>query len=84
VHIDVKYAANVKPGDLIADAVVPDAPTRPVQPIARAMRVESVEVIVADPARPRRKAYRFHWGRGLSSSPYGMTDQVLTIVGAEG
>jgi hypothetical protein len=84
VHIDVKYAANVKPGDLVAGDVVPTAPTRPVQPIARAMRVESVEVIVPDPAQPRRKSYRFHWGRGLSSSPYAVLDQVLTIVGAEG
>lgn len=79
MHIDVKYAANVQPGDLVAGHVAPNAPTRPVQPIAHAMPVESVEVIVADPAQPRRKSYRFHWGDGLSSSPYAMTDQVLTI-----
>jgi hypothetical protein len=72
--------ANVKPGDLVAGDVVPAAPTRPVQPIARAMRVESVEVIVADLAQPRRKSYRFRWGYGGTSMPYAMLDQVLTIV----
>jgi hypothetical protein len=80
MRIDVKYAANVQPGDLVAGRVVPDAPTRPVRPIAHAMRVESVEAIVPDPEWPSQKSYLFHYDVGTSSTYY-MTDQVLVIAG---
>jgi hypothetical protein len=50
--IDVVYAANMKPGDLYAGDVNPDAPTRPVQTFAAAHKLASVERFRADDGRP--------------------------------
>jgi hypothetical protein len=79
MRIDVKYAANVQPGDLVAGMVRPDAPTRPVQNMASAMRVTRVDVLTPDPESPRRKAYRWHYGQ-LVGGAFGPIDQVLVIV----
>lgn len=43
--VDVVCAENLKPGDLYAGQVVPDAPTRPCQPFACAHEVTAVEIV---------------------------------------
>lgn len=40
--IDVVYAVNMKPGDLFAGKIAPDAPTRPVQTWANALELASI------------------------------------------
>jgi hypothetical protein len=40
--VDVTYAAQMKPGDLFAGLVDPDAPTTPVQPFAAAHRIAGI------------------------------------------
>lgn len=47
-RIDVVYAASLKPGDLYAGNVQPDAPTRPVQEFAAAWKLASVERFKVD------------------------------------
>ncbi len=49
--VEVIYAANLKPGDLYAGRVVPDAPTRPVQPMAAAMTLTRVTKVTRDDGR---------------------------------
>ena len=41
-RIDVVHAANMKPGDLFAGIVAPNAPTRPVQEWAAAHKLASI------------------------------------------
>jgi hypothetical protein len=45
MRVDVKYAANLKAGDIYAGDVVPDAPTRPVQEFLNAWEIVSVETV---------------------------------------
>jgi hypothetical protein len=46
--IDVVYAASMKPGDLFAGLVVPDAPTTPVQTWAAAHKLTSIEAFTGE------------------------------------
>jgi hypothetical protein len=81
MHVNVKYAAQIKPGDWFAGTVNPHAPTRPCQPCAAAMRVRHVEV-TPNPERPGN-LYRFRFDLGphcgLPSGHYRAADQVMTI-----
>jgi hypothetical protein len=82
IAIAVRYPMHVKPGDLVAGVVNMHAPTRPCQPFATAMRVESVEIVTPDPARPRVKHYRFNYVEGFTGNAYETTDQIMVITGA--
>ena len=50
-RIDVVYAASMKPGDLFAGIVAPEAPTRPVQEWAAALKLASVTPYTSDDGR---------------------------------
>lgn len=84
MYVDVKYAAQVKPGDWFAGTVNPSAPTRPCQPCASAMRVRDVEVTPAPEGRGSLYRFRFDHPRlaGLPSGQYRPADLIMTIVNA--
>jgi hypothetical protein len=42
LRLEVVYAVNLKPGDVLAGWCVPDAPTTPVQPMAMALTLTEV------------------------------------------
>jgi hypothetical protein len=80
ISIDVKHAGNLKPGDLYAGQVVPDAPTRPVQPIAAALRLTEVVPFTDDGGR---KMMRLKAGV-LDLTPLYITTGCLVILGVPG
>lgn len=78
MRVTVKYAANVKAGDLFAGTVETTAPTRPVQPCAHAVTVVAVEILTDD-NRPRWKGVRLDFEHGLWSKVFNPADQIMTI-----
>ena len=51
MQLDVIYARALKPGDLWAGNVVPDAPARPVQNFAHALRLTHTEIVKGEDGR---------------------------------
>ena len=75
--IEVVYALHMKPGDLYAGKIVPDAPTRPVQPFAAAHRLTEVTPYADDEGV---KWLRLEAGP-LPISPVRTTSKVILIRG---
>ena len=74
MSVDVIYALHLKPGDLYAGDVVPDAPTRPVQPWVAAHKITAVDTYKTD----GRTWMRLTAGQ-FELTPVAASTQVLVI-----
>ena len=75
MELDVIYAAALKPGDLWAGTVNPDAPTRPVGNFARAMRITDAQTVTDEDGRKIVQCQ----AHGLALTPIPISQQVLVI-----
>ena len=75
MKLDVIYAMGLKPGDLWAGNLAPDAPTRPVQNFARAMRITHAEIVTGEDGRKIVQCQAHGW----AMTPVSIGTQVMVI-----
>lgn len=76
VRLDVVYAGNLQPGDVIGGEII-NGPTRPVSPFAAAWTVGTVEKIRNDD--DGRNYVHVVSDTGTSLSPFGVASQLLVM-----
>jgi hypothetical protein len=80
MRVDVKYAANLKPGDMYAGDVAPDAPTRPVQEFLHAWKIASVETVESADGKRYTQPHAFMGEDIIALTAAPMGRQVMVIV----
>lgn len=73
--VDIVYAANMKPGDVFAGIVVPDAPTMPVQTWAAAHTLSGIAKYTGEDGQRMMRLQ----ASGLDLTPIPAATQCLLI-----